>query len=54
MTKRLTPNEEDNPCQQWLSIELEGRFWKGLISGEKPFDVLAEGLLSENSRGDWI
>jgi hypothetical protein len=33
-------------------IELGGRQWNGLIQREKPFDVLAEGLISENSRGD--
>jgi hypothetical protein len=28
---------------------------KGLANQEKkPYDVLAEGLLSEKSRGDWI
>ena len=33
-------------------IELGGRQRNGLIPSEKPFDVLAEGLLSKISRGN--
>ena len=35
-------------------IELGCAWKKAGISSRKPFGFLAEGLLSENSRGDWI
>ena len=33
-------------------IELGGRQRNGLIPNKKPFDVLAEGLISQQSRGN--
>ena len=50
--KRTYGKLEEEPLPKSPFVELEVRQWNGLIPSKKPFDVLAERLISKKSRGD--
>jgi hypothetical protein len=50
--ERIYGKLEKEPLPKSPLIQLERRQRNGLIPSEKPFDILTEGLLFRNSRGD--
>jgi hypothetical protein len=52
MRTRVTANAEKYPAPSQSGLNSARRAKNREISREKPFDVLAEELLSEKSRGD--
>jgi hypothetical protein len=51
---KLRPAHSDNTGRNDDLLNFFGRLVNPMAIKRKPFDVLAEGLLSENSRGNGI